>query len=483
MVQEHLDVLIIGAGLSGIGSAYYLQTDCPDKSYAIVEARSCIGGTWDLFKYPGIRSDSDMYTLGYTFKPWKEQKAIADGPAILNYIRETAAENDIEKHIRFNHRVVRSSWSSEKALWTVEIEEGAAKNRLVITCDFLFACSGYYDYDAGYTPDFKGVNDFKGTIVHPQKWTEDIEYKDKRVIVIGSGATAVTLVPELAKSAKHVIMLQRSPTYIVSRPSEDKVAKWLHRLLPSKMAYALARWKNVLISIYLYTMSRKSPQQVKKYFMSMIQKSLGADYPVKTHFNPRYNPWDERICLVPDGDLFQSIKEGSSEVVTDHIERFTQGGILLQSGKELAADLVVTATGLKIKVIGGMEMVVDGKVIKTSELTTYKGVMFSDVPNFAGVVGYTNNSWTLKCDLVNQYLCRLLNYMDKNDFKRCTPRLHEDAMESKPAINFTSGYIRRAADVIPKQGAKFPWKLHQNYIKDIFLLKYRSLKDDALEFK
>lgn len=478
MTADHFDVLIIGAGLSGIGAAYHLQTNCPNKTYAILEARDNIGGTWDLFRYPGIRSDSDMYTLGYVFKPWTEKKAIANGATVLNYIKETASENGIDQHIKFNHKATQAAWSSETATWTISVEKKGA-----ISCNFLFICSGYYDYDNGYTPNFVGMNNFKGQIVHPQKWNEHIDYKDKEIIVIGSGATAVTLVPTLAKTAKHVTMLQRSPTYIVSRPSEDKIATRFNKWLPSKIAYSLIRWKNALMGIYVYNIAQKKPQAVKKHLLDLVKKEMGPEYPVNTHFNPSYNPWDQRICMAPDSDLFNAIKAGTSTIVTDHIDRFTDQGILLKSGRELKADLIVTATGLTVQFAGGIKLVVDGKLMKNSKLISFKGMMLSNIPNLAGVVGYTNASWSLKCDLVCQHFCRLINYMDKNGKKQCTPRLKDSAVHTEPAIDLKSGYIFRAKDVLPQQGTEFPWKLHQNYVKDILLLKYKRVNDDALEFK
>src|SRR5882757_2056926 len=400
MASEHFDVLIVGAGLSGIGAGYHLQENCPGKSFAILEGRDCVGGTWDLFRYPGIRSDSDMFTMGYSFKPWMEPKAIAEGTKILNYVRETAAENGIDRKIRFNHRVKRASWSSQDARWTVEAERQAGEGGTEIvrfTCNFLFMCSGYYRYEGGYTPEFAGSADFGGRIVHPQKWPDDLDYAGKRVVVIGSGATAMTLVPEMAKTAGHVTMLQRSPTYVVARPAEDALANKLRRNLPAKLAYHMIRWRNVLLGMYFFQLSRRTPERVKQLILGGVKMALGPDYDVATHFTPRYNPWDQRLCLVPDGDLFKSIRDQRASVVANQIDSFTPNGIRLKDGRELEADIIVTATGLNLQVLGGLEVSVDGRVVDFSRTLNYKGMMYSDVPNMASAFGYTNASWTLKC--------------------------------------------------------------------------------------
>ena len=480
MAQEHFDVVIVGAGLSGIGAGYHLQKESPDRTYAILEGRDAIGGTWDIFRYPGIRSDSDMYTLGYNFKPWKEAKAIADGPSILNYVRETARENGIDRHIRFNHQVKRASWSTEDAIWTVEAEHGGKTVRY--TCNFLFLCGGYYSYEGGYSPDFPGAERFKGAIVHPQKWPEGLDYQGKKVVVIGSGATAVTLVPEMAKDAAHVVMLQRSPTYVVSRPAEDKLANWLRRNLPSMLAYQIVRWKNVLMTMYFYRMTRKKPQKVKDVLIGWVRRELGPDFDVDTHFTPRYNPWDQRLCLVPDSDLFKSLREGSSSVVTDTIETFTETGIKLSSGKELEADIVVTATGLNLQVMNGLELVVDGKRVEPAQTLSYKGMMYEGVPNLASSFGYTNASWTLKCDLTCEYVTRLLNHMKKTGLRQVTPRNDDPEMEQRPWLDFSSGYVQRAIGKFPKQGSKAPWKLYQNYALDLVNLRFAPVEDGVLEF-
>ena len=482
METQHLDVLIVGAGLSGIGAAWHLQKNCPARSYAILEGRERSGGTWDLFRYPGVRSDSDMYTLGYSFRPWKEAKAIADGSSILTYIRETASDHGIDANIRFNHRVTAAAWSSAAARWTVEVERGPAREPIRLTCGFLFMCSGYYDYAAGYTPDFPGIERFAGQIVHPQKWSDAIAYAGKRVVVIGSGATAVTVVPSMAETAEHVTMLQRSPTYVVARPAEDAIANKLRRRLPLKLAYALTRWKNVLMGMYFYQLCKRKPERVKSLILGGVRQMLGPDYDIGTHFTPRYNPWDQRLCLVPDADLFRAIRRTKVSVVTDEIDTFTETGIKLKSGAELPADLIVTATGLALQLLGGMTLEVDGKSVGLAQLLTYKGMMYSDVPNFAVVTGYTNASWTLKADLVCEYVCRLINYMARKGYRQCTPRIDDPAMERKPWVDFSSGYIQRSAHKFPKQGSKRPWNLHQNYALDLLNLRYGSIRDSAMVF-
>jgi cation diffusion facilitator CzcD-associated flavoprotein CzcO len=477
--RDHVDVLIVGAGLSGIGAAYHLQADCPNKTYAILEGREALGGTWDLFRYPGIRSDSDMHTLGYSFRPWTNPKAIADGASILAYIRETAEAYGIDRHIRYGHRVVRASYSSKDATWTVEAEGPAGAVRL--TCRFLFMCAGYYDYDAGYTPDFPGVERFGGRIVHPQKWTPDIDVSGKRVVVIGSGATAVTLVPELAKQAAHVTMLQRSPTYIVSRPDRDDFANWMRERLPKRAAYAAARWKNVLLGMAFYAYCRRRPEQAKRFIVDLARRQLRGKADV-AHFTPRYKPWDQRVCLVPNGDLFKAIRSGRASVVTDQIGTFTETGVALRSGETLDADVVVTATGLRMKLLGGLTLVVDGEAIEASKTMLYKGMMLSDVPNMAIALGYTNASWTLKCDLTSEYVCRLLRHMDKHGYTECCPRRGDDPVPAQPAIDFTSGYVQRSIDSWPRQGAFAPWRLRQNYAFDLLHLRHASVTDGAMRF-
>ncbi len=477
-MSEHFDVVVVGAGISGIGAAYHLQANSPDRSYVILEGRARLGGTWDLFRYPGIRSDSDMYTLGFGFKPWTDAKAIADGPSILRYLDETVRENGIDRHIRLSHRVTRASWSTSEARWTVVAEQDGVER--VFTCAFLFLCSGYYNYDRGYAPDFAGAGEFAGRIVHPQFWPDDLGYAGKRVVVIGSGATAVTLVPEMAKQAAHVTMLQRSPTYIVARPSTDAIANGLRRVLPAKAAYALTRWKNVLVQQYFFGLARRHPEKAKARIVEMVRDELGADYDVGTHFTPSYNPWDQRLCLVPDADLFATIRAGKAEVVTDTIDRFTPTGLLLSSGRELAADVVVTATGLEIQLLGGVPITVDGVAFETAKALTYKGMMFADLPNFALSFGYTNASWTLKADLTATYVTRLLNAMRKRGMRQVTPRVGAP-VEAMPFLDFTSGYVTRAAGALPRQGTRKPWRLHQNYLRDVLALNYGSI-DEEMEF-
>ena len=482
MTIEHFDVLIIGAGLSGIGAGYHLQIRCPDRSYVILEGRERIGGTWDLFRYPGVRSDSDMYTLGYSFRPWEEAKAIADGPSILKYVQDTARDYGIQRNIRFGHQVRRALWSTRDAQWTVEVERGGANELVQFSCDFLFMCGGYYSYAGGYTPEFPGAQRFAGRIVHPQKWTDDIDYAGKRVVVIGSGATAVTLVPELAKTAAHVTMLQRSPTYVVARPAQDDMAKRLRVYLPSMLAYQITCWKRVLLGMYFFNLCRRDPARAKRLILGGVRMALGPDYDVDKHFTPRYNPWEQRLCLLPDGDLFRAIKTGRASVVTDHIETFTEKGLKLTSGLELEADLIVTATGLNLEVLNGVQITVDGERIDPAGTLSYKGMMYSGVPNLASSFGYTNASWTLKCDLTCEYVCRLLNHMQKRGLRQCTPRNSDGTITAQPWIDFSSGYVQRSLHKFPKQGSRAPWKLHQNYARDILLLRFGRLEDGVMEF-
>ncbi len=482
MSVEHVDVLIVGAGLSGIGAGYHLQAKCPEKTYAILEARDCIGGTWDLFRYPGIRSDSDMYTLGYSFRPWKEAKAIADGSSILSYVRETASDHGIDRKIRFHHRVMSAEFSTADGRWTVQALRSDTQETVRLTCGFLLMCSGYYSYDEGYTPEFEGTERFRGRIVHPQQWTEDIDYADKRVVVIGSGATAVTLVPSMAESAAHVTMLQRSPSYIVSLPAEDAIANRLRRMLPAKTAYAIVRWKNVLRTLLSFQLSRRRPGMVKAVLRKGVEKQLPHGYDVDTHFKPRYGPWDQRLCLVPDGDLFAAISAGRASVLTDRIDTFTEKGLKLASGSELDADLIVTATGLNLLALGGLQLAVDGQEVELSQTMSYKGMMLSGVPNMAMALGYTNASWTLKCDLTCDYVCRLLNHMDEQGYVQCTPHNRDPSVIEEPFIDFSSSYVLRSIDQFPKQGSKAPWRLRQNYPLDIVSLRFGTIEDGAMQF-
>jgi monooxygenase len=478
----HVDVILVGAGLSGIGAAWHLQDRCPERSYLILEGRDAIGGTWDLFRYPGVRSDSDMYTLGYSFRPWREAKAIADGPSILGYVRDTAREAEIDRNIRFRHHVKRADWSSADARWTVEAERTDSGERVRFTCNWLHMCSGYYDYAEGYLPDFEGMDSFQGRIVHPQFWPEDLDYAGRKVVVIGSGATAVTVVPEMAKDAGHVVMLQRSPTYMVSRPSEDGMANWLRARLPAKLAYDIVRWKNVLLQLVFFQLARKRPAKVKEKIIEAVRDLLPPGYDVATHFTPRYNPWDQRLCLVPDADMFEAISNGSASIVTGEIEGFTPDGLRLKDGRSLDADIVVTATGLKLQLLSDVAFTVDGEVRNISRALTYRGMMFSDVPNLSYSFGYTNASWTLKADLTSAYLCRMLNHMKAKGAQIAMARREAD-VEEVPFLDFTSGYVRRALDILPKQGARKPWKLHQNYALDMASLRFGKIEDGVIEFR
>lgn len=482
--MEHFDVLVVGAGLSGIGAGYHLQTRHPGKRYAILEGREEIGGTWSLFKYPGIRSDSDMYTFGYAFRPWVGAKAISDGDSILAYLRETAQEYGIDQKIRFGQRVRAAAWSSAEACWQVEVERGNGDTTetLQYRCKFLYICSGYYDYDKGYSPDFPGQESFQGPIVHPQHWPSDLSYAGKRVVVIGSGATAVTLVPAMAGEAAHVTLLQRSPTYIATLPAKDVFAQWLRKLLPLRVAYAITRTKVILLTIFFFQLSRRFPELVKKMIRADQKKRLPAGYAIDTHFKPSYNPWDQRVCVVPDGDLFNVIKAGQASITTDHIEAFTAEGIRLKSGDTLPADIIVTATGLKLKPFGGIRFSVDGAAVDIGKTYAYNGVMLGNIPNMAFCVGYTNASWTLRADLSSLFVCRLLSYMDKHGYHQARPKADETAMQPLPLLSFNSGYVLRAVDQFPKQGGAVPWKLRQNYLVDLLNLRFRSLDDGTLEF-
>ncbi len=479
-MTEHVDVIIVGAGISGIGAAVHLQKHCPQRSCLILEGRSAIGGTWDLFRYPGIRSDSDMYTLGFNFKPWTQGKAIADGDAILNYLAETVRDYRLADQIRFDHRVCSAAWDSSTARWTLTVLHAGSERTL--SCNFLYMCSGYYDYSEGYTPDFPGRERFAGQFVHPQLWPEGLDYQGKKVVVIGSGATAMTLVPNLAREAQQVVMLQRSPTYVISRPAEDRLANRLRRYLPAMLAYQLIRWRNVLMQMFFFNLARKRPEGFRQRLLGMVRQELGPDYDVATHFTPNYRPWQQRLCLVPDSDLFKALNSGRARMVTGHIDSFTEQGVQLKSGEQIPADIIVSATGLKLLLLGGMQIRVDGCSVDLADTFGYKGMMFSGVPNLAVAFGYTNASWTLKADLSSEYVCRLLNHMQAHGKPVVVPFLGDEKIEPTPWLDFTSGYVVRALEDFPKQGTRLPWKLHQNYIKDLLLLKYSKLEDGVLRF-
>jgi monooxygenase len=478
---EHLDVVIVGAGISGISTAWHLQDRCPTKSYAILERRENIGGTWDLFKYPGIRSDSDMFTLGFRFKPWTSAKAIADGASIWDYINEAAAENGIDKHIRTGHRVTSVDWSDADNRWTINVEEAGQAKQL--TASFLSVCSGYYNYDEGYSPEFPGAADFTGQIIHPQHWPEGLDYAGKKIVVIGSGATAITLIPSLVnEGAGHVTMLQRSPTYIGSLPLVDPVAAQANKYLPKDVAHVVNRWKAIAMATGQYQLARRFPKMFKKALKDMATRRLPDGFDYEKHFSPRYNPWDERVCLAPNGDFFKTIKAGKANVVTDTIDTFTETGIKLTSGEELQADIIITATGLNMQLFGGATATRNGEPIDLTKAMTYKGLMLSGVPNMAITFGYTNASWTLKADLVSEFICRVLNYMDANGFDRVEPQHPGDSVGEEPFMDFTPGYFRRAMDTLPKSGSVAPWKLKQNYFFDLRLIRHGKVDEESLHF-
>ena len=479
---EFFDVLVVGAGVSGLCAGYYLQTRCPSKSFAILEARGAIGGTWDLFRYPGVRSDSDLYTFGYSFSPWEGGKALADGPSILDYLHKTAAGFGLMKTIRFHHKAMGANWDSRKAEWTVDVTRANGETPAQFRCKFLYLCTGYYDYDEGYCPSWPGTGRFRGRLVHPQHWPEDLDYAGRRVAIIGSGATAVTLVPAMASTAHHVTMVQRSPTYIVAMPAQDRIAIWLRRALPAGLAHGLARWKNIALTMFFYNMARLRPAGTKKQILRLARKDLPLEFDAERHLSPRYNPWDQPLCLVPDGDLFKAIGSGRASIVTGEIETFTESGLRMRSGEEVEADIIVAATGLKLKPMGGMRLAVDGEATDLSRLYIYRGMMLSAMPNFAFSVGYTNASWTLKCELTARYVCRIVNHMQRRGYAIAVPEVSGPIGEA-PAVNLTSGYITRALARLPKQGTQSPWKLYQNYALDLLLLRYGSLEDGALRFK
>jgi cyclohexanone monooxygenase len=475
-----LDVLIVGAGLSGIGAARHLQMHCPNEKWKIFESREAIGGTWDLFRYPGIRSDSDMYTLGYAFKPWLDHKAIADGCTIRQYIQETAQENGITQHIQHGRQVTKALWSSEESHWTITASVKGSDEVVEVKARFLYLCCGYYSYKKAHQPEFPGQSNFKGQWVHPQFWPDQLNYEQKKVVVIGSGATAVTLVPEMAKLASHVTMLQRTPTYVISRPGSDGISLWLQKFLPEQLAYQITRFKNVSLGMLSYQFARKQPQFVKNYLVKLAAKQLRSDEKAQ-HFSPNYKPWDQRLCLVPDGDLFKQIRKGNASVVTDTIQSFTEKGIQLSSGKTLEADIVVSATGLSLNILGDIHIEVDGQVFNASQAMAYRGMWLSELPNAIMTFGYTNASWTLKADLTATYTCRLLNYMRKHGYQKAVP-VRDPKMQEQDYLSFTSGYVQRAKNILPKQGQRAPWQVNQNYFKDIMLIRYGRLNDGVMHF-
>ncbi len=480
-MAEHFDVLIVGAGLSGIGAARHLKSQCPGKTFAILEGRATMGGTWDLFRYPGIRSDSDMYTLGYNFKPWTEPQVIADGDRIRNYIQETARENAIESHIRYDSKVTSADWQSDTATWTLTVQKKSGETTQ-LTCNWLMMCSGYYNYEEGFTPEFKGREDFKGQVIHPQFWPEKLDYSGKRVVVIGSGATAITLIPSMTDKAKHVTMLQRTPSYVISVPQFDPMVRVLLKFLPEMTVYKMSRARNNFITQMIFKLSRKYPNFMRKLLLKQVQAQVGKDFDMK-HFTPPYNPWDQRLCAVPNGDMFKVLRKGKASVVTDHIDRFVSNGILLKSGQTLEADIIVTATGLNLRLFGGMTMSVDGKAIEMNQHISYKGVMFSDIPNFSNTLGYTNASWTLKADLIAEYVCRLLKHLDKTGNRIAVPERKDPSVKPTQLLEMTSNYVARAEAYLPKGADRAPWKLYQNYALDKEQLHNGKLEDGVMAFR
>ena len=480
---EHVNVLIVGAGLSGIAAAHYVQTECPWATYAILEARDALGGTWDLFRYPGIRSDSDMFTFGYSFRPWQRTEAIATGDTILNYLNETATDEGIDRHIRYSQRVVAADWSTEAARWIVGVECGETGQTTSLTCDFYISCTGYYRYDHGYQPDFPGRDTFQGTFVHPQQWPQDLDVSNQKIVVIGSGATAVTLVPTLARQAAHVTMLQRSPTYVASVPRINPIAAAIRRVTPDRFQDGAVRWSAALNSQGFYQLSRRSPGLVKGLLRRAAKRQLPSGYDVERHFTPDYNPWDQRMCIVPDGDLFKAIRSGSASVVTDTIVSLTPTGIALDSGEHLDADIIVSATGLELLFLGGSQLSVDGTPVHVPDRLTYKGMMLEGVPNFALIIGYTNASWTLKAELTCRYVTRVLNKLKATGKRQCTPVNSDLAVERLPLLGLASGYIQRGADLMPKQGSRAPWLVHQSYLRDYVTMRRSNLEDGVLRFQ
>jgi cation diffusion facilitator CzcD-associated flavoprotein CzcO len=479
---NHTDIIIVGAGLSGIGAACHLERKNPEKSYRVLEAREEIGGTWSLFKYPGIRSDSDMYTFGYSFKTWDNPKQFADAPSILSYLNEAADEYNIREKIQYHMQVLQVNFDSVKNLWTVETENKSTSIKERFTCNILFVCTGYYNYKNGYTPDFKGIENYTGKVIHPQHWPEGLDYKNKKVVVIGSGATAVTIVPKMAEKTASITMLQRSPTYVGAFPNKDKAALFLKKILPKKTAHRVIRFKNILIQLIFFSACRAWPNKMKKLLIKGAQKQLG-DVPAEPHFSPYYKPWDQRFCVAPDGDLFATLKNKKAQIVTDHIEEFNETGILLKSGKQLDADIVITATGLKLLAFGGAQILLDNQPFDIFKSLTYRGLMLSDLPNAIFFAGYTNASWTLKSDLTSEYASRLMHYMDKKGHQSFVPKVVDTDMETIPLLNLNSGYIHRSEKEFPRQGAKIPWRLYQNYFRDFKTLRINKVTDKQLHFK
>lgn len=481
--QSHFNVVVVGAGISGIGAGYHLQKQCPNKSFVILEGRESFGGTWDLFRYPGIRSDSDMHTMGYRFKPWIDEKFIADGPSILNYLEETIDENNLGNKIRYQHKVLTSSWSSSTSKWTLEVKNLTSGITESFTCNFLMMCGGYYNYDEGYSPHFKNQEQFNGLIIHPQKWPDNLDYKNKKVVVIGSGATAVTIIPAMADQVEHITMLQRSPTYFMSAPDKDMIGNFFKKIFSQKTAYFLTRWKNILMGNYFYKQCVNNPEKVKEMLINGVRDQLGEDYDIDTHFTPKYKPWDERLCFVPNADMFEAMKSGKASVVTDHIDQFTETGIKLKSGEELTADIIIKATGLNLQFLNGIDVKVDNSQVNISEKLAYKGRMFNDIPNLACSFGYARASWTLGADLSSEYVCKLLNYMDKHGYDYCSPVIGKEVREEGTYLNLSSGYVKRAIDRMPKQGSREPWKGNQSYLSDVTELRWGSITNDDLHFK
>ena len=481
--QSNFDVIVVGAGISGIGAGHHLQEQCPNKSFVILEGRETFGGTWDLFRYPGIRSDSDMHTMGFRFKPWVDERFIADGPSIIEYLDETISENNLKDKIRYQHKVITSSWSSSESKWILEVENSSSGTTDKYKCNFLMLCGGYYNYEEGHNPDFKNQDQFDGPIIHPQKWPQDLDYKNKKVVIIGSGATAVTIVPAMADQVDHITMLQRSPTYFMAAPDKDMIGNFFKKIFRQKTAYFLTRWKNILLGNFFYNRCVKNPEKVKEMLINGVKDHLGEDYDIETHFTPKYKPWDERLCFVPNADFFEAMKAGKASVVTDHIDEFTETGIKLRSGKELDADIIIKATGLNLQFLNGIDVKVDNSSINISEKLAYKGRMFNDIPNLACSFGYARASWTLGADLSSEYVCKLLNYMGKHGYDSCTPVKGEGIEEEGTYLNLSSGYVTRAIDRMPKQGSKEPWKGNQSYLSDVTEVRWGSITNDDLHFK